>query len=50
MQGVIYIEDFFEEAELQACRDDISVLVDDLANKLYKAGKIKRKLIFHIPI
>lgn len=42
-QGYLIIKDFFTKEELQACRDDLEDEVDRLANKLYKAGKIKSK-------
>lgn len=42
-QGYLIIKDFFTTEELQACRDDLEDEVDRLANKLYKAGKIKSK-------
>jgi len=35
------IDSFFNEEELNACKEAINLLVDELANKLYKAGKIK---------
>ena len=35
------MEDFFTKEELGACRDAVSGQVDRLAEKLYKAGKIK---------
>lgn len=40
-EGFTVVEDFFTAEELQACRDDIDAMVDNLANKLYDAGKIK---------
>ncbi|XP_053403695.1 uncharacterized protein LOC123537801 [Mercenaria mercenaria] len=39
--GYLVIEDFFTEEELQPARDCINQIVDDLAQKLFKAGKIK---------
>ncbi|KAL4237484.1 hypothetical protein ACF0H5_002200 [Mactra antiquata] len=39
--GYLVIEDFFRDDELQPVRDCINGIVDDLAQKLYKAGKIK---------
>lgn len=44
-QGYLVIEDFFREDELQPVRDCINRVVDDLALKLYKAGKIKSMFI-----
>jgi len=40
LQGYLVLDEFFTEAELQPSRDCIDVIVDDLAQKLYKAGKI----------
>lgn len=41
-QGYILIEDFFDvKKELDPVREAINTLVDDLAKKLYDAGKIK---------
>lgn len=37
------VENFFRPEELNACRDAIKVLVDDLAKKLHDAGKITSK-------
>lgn len=37
------VENFFPPEELNACRDAIKVLVDDLAKKLHDAGKITSK-------
>lgn len=34
------MEDFFTPEELQPCRDSISQMVDNLADKLHQAGKI----------
>ncbi|XP_063420288.1 uncharacterized protein LOC134705499 [Mytilus trossulus] len=39
--GFIIIKDFFKPEELNPVRDAIDGLVEDLAQKLYKAGKIK---------
>ena len=41
----MFIEKFFEPEELNPCRDSVAELVEELAQKLYKAGKIKGKLI-----
>ncbi|KAJ8308228.1 hypothetical protein KUTeg_013102 [Tegillarca granosa] len=41
-EGYMIVEDFFKREELDACREDIKNLVDDLAQKLYDAGKIKK--------
>ena len=40
-QGYLVIDNFFKEEELNTCKDAINLLVDQLANKLYSAGKIK---------
>ncbi|KAK3096497.1 hypothetical protein FSP39_000740 [Pinctada imbricata] len=42
-EGYCVVEDFFKPEELQPCRDAIDKMVDNLAEKLYKAGKIKDK-------
>lgn len=42
-EGYILIEDFFDvKKELDPVREAINTLVDDLAKKLYDAGKIKK--------
>lgn len=47
-QGYILIEDFFDvKKELDPVREAINTLVDDLAKKLYDAGKIKSKQILY---
>lgn len=45
IQGYIIVKDFFKPEELNPVRDAIADLVEDLAQKLYKAGKIKGKLL-----
>ena len=35
------VDNFFKQEELEACREEIKSLVEDLAQRLYKAGKIK---------
>lgn len=40
-EGYVMIEDFFTKEELDACLRDFEVLVENLAQKLYKGGKIK---------
>jgi len=40
-KGYLIVPQFFDKADLDACRRDIEVLVDELAAKLFKAGKIK---------
>ncbi|XP_041351420.1 uncharacterized protein LOC121370336 [Gigantopelta aegis] len=40
-EGYAIVENFFKKEELDACRVAIEGLVDDLAQQLYKAGKIK---------
>ncbi|KAL5011309.1 hypothetical protein ScPMuIL_009860 [Solemya velum] len=40
-EGFLVVEDFFTPEELQPCRDAIEKMVDVLADKLYKAGKVK---------
>ncbi|XP_005105567.1 uncharacterized protein LOC101849867 isoform X4 [Aplysia californica] len=40
-KGYLIVPEFFKKEELDACRKDIEKLVEDLAQWLYKAGKIK---------
>lgn len=40
-EGYIVVRDFFTREELDPCRRDIEVMVENLAQKLFKAGKIK---------
>lgn len=40
-EGFLIVEDFFSQEQLQSCRNDIEAMVDDLAKKLYAAGKIQ---------
>ena len=37
------VDDYFSQGELEPCKKDLEKLVDDLAKKLYNAGKIKSK-------
>ncbi|RUS84473.1 hypothetical protein EGW08_007769 [Elysia chlorotica] len=39
-KGFLLTHDFFHKEELDACRRDVEKCVDDLANVLFKAGKI----------
>lgn len=39
--GFLIVEDFFEAAELQPVIDEIDAMVDELAHKLYAAGKVR---------
>jgi len=41
LQGFLLIDSFFTEDELNPGKDAINDLVDELAHKLYNAGKIK---------
>ena len=41
LQGYVIVENFFAKEELDACREAINVLVEELAQKLYRAGKIR---------
>jgi hypothetical protein len=43
LQGYVRLDNFFKKEELDACREEIKELVEDLAQRLYKAGKIKSK-------
>lgn len=40
-QGFLVVKDFFRRDELDPAREAINQLVDELAQKLFKAGKIK---------
>ncbi|XP_078680911.1 phytanoyl-CoA dioxygenase domain-containing protein 1 homolog [Branchiostoma floridae x Branchiostoma belcheri] len=42
-EGFVLVKGFLKPEELQPVRDDIDRLVDDLAERLFKAGKIKDK-------
>ena len=42
-QGYVIVDSFFKKEELDACRDAIDALVDDLARMLYTGNKIKGK-------
>lgn len=44
-QGYVIVEDFFTSEELEPVKGAINRLVDDLAHKLYKAGKIPSKFV-----
>ncbi|GFS02840.1 phytanoyl-CoA dioxygenase 1-like [Elysia marginata] len=39
-EGYIVVSDYFRREELDPCREDIDLMVDQLAQKLYSAGKI----------
>ncbi|RUS87419.1 hypothetical protein EGW08_004794 [Elysia chlorotica] len=39
-EGYIVVRDYFSREQLDPCTEDISLMVDQLANKLYTAGKI----------
>ncbi|KAK7104220.1 phytanoyl-CoA dioxygenase domain-containing protein 1-like [Littorina saxatilis] len=40
-EGYVIVDSFFKKEELDACREAIEVLVDDLANMLFTGKKIK---------
>lgn len=40
-EGFVIVENYFLPKELDACRNAVDKLVDDLALKLYQAGKVK---------
>lgn len=42
-QGYLVVENFFTHDELDPCKDAVGDLVEELAQKLYNAGKIKSK-------
>jgi len=44
-QGFLLIDSFFKEEELNPAKDAINDLVDELAHKLYKGGKITSQQI-----
>ena len=44
-QGFVIVEDFLPKEVLDAVRSDIEILVENLAQKLYKAGRISGKQI-----
>lgn len=47
-QGYLIVENYFTEEELEPCKKAAEDLVEDVANKLFNAGKIKRKIVFNI--
>ena len=47
-QGYIKVEDFFTPEELDPIKKEIESLVDDLAKRLHKAGKIKSKVYIYL--
>ncbi|XP_021359944.1 uncharacterized protein LOC110454642 isoform X2 [Mizuhopecten yessoensis] len=40
-EGYVIVKDFFTKEELEPCLRDFEILVENLAQKLYKGGKIK---------
>ena len=40
LQGFVIVRDYFTPEELQPCRDAVDNLVEELAQKLFKGGKI----------
>ncbi|XP_076463481.1 phytanoyl-CoA dioxygenase domain-containing protein 1-like [Babylonia areolata] len=40
-KGYVVIDSFFDKAKLDACRESIAQMVDDLAQLLYDGGKVK---------
>ncbi|CAG2203482.1 unnamed protein product [Mytilus edulis] len=47
-EGYLVVDDFFTREELDACREDLKLMVEELAQKLHNAGKIKVSTIVHI--
>ena len=47
-QGFVLVKDFFPPKRLDVVREAVNDLVDQMANKLYDAGKIKSKKYFLI--
>jgi len=45
----LLLPDFFTKEELDPCRKTTETLVDDLAKKLFEAGKIKCKTLVNLP-
>ena len=43
-QGFLKVENFFSPEELQPVREEIEEMVEDLAQRLVKAGKIKSEI------
>lgn len=41
--GFLIVRDFFTPEELQPVKDEVDGLVDDLANRLHRAGRIKNR-------
>ena len=43
LQGFVVVDNFFKAEELEPCKRDIENLVEQVAQKLYRAGKIESK-------
>ncbi|XP_076099551.1 uncharacterized protein LOC143069006 isoform X2 [Mytilus galloprovincialis] len=41
-EGYLVVDEFFTRDELDACREDLKLMVEELAQKLHNAGKIKK--------
>ncbi|XP_013390036.1 uncharacterized protein LOC106167021 [Lingula anatina] len=41
-EGYVLVENYFQNGELEACKEAVNGLVDECANKLYNGGKIKK--------
>ncbi|XP_071162484.1 1-deoxypentalenic acid 11-beta-hydroxylase-like [Mytilus edulis] len=41
-EGYLVVDDFFTREELDACREDLKLMVEELAQKLHNAGKTKK--------
>jgi len=39
--GYLFIEEFYAKDDLEMCKEDVTGMIDKLAKRLYKAGKIK---------
>lgn len=50
IQGFVIVEDFFDKKILDDCREAVNELVEQLAQKLFKAGKIKGETKLHSPL
>lgn len=46
LQGYVMVEDLVPKADLESAKEDIKRSVEELAQKLFKAGKIKSMSIW----
>ena len=45
LQGFTVVENFFTPEEMEPCRKTLQKMVDDVAQKLYKTGRIKSTIL-----